>query len=86
MKGTTHIQHAYSPCTAHVQVWHAICNTASNQQNNITMRTPMTILMTALQGASVLLASLDLGCGNALALICFAASTIGVWAAQALDK
>ena len=50
------------------------------------MRTPMTILMTALQGASVLLASLDLGCGNALALICFAASTIGVWAAQALDK
>ena len=50
------------------------------------MRIQMTILMTALQGASVLLASLDLGCGNALALICFGAATIGVWAAQALDK
>lgn len=76
----------YSTATANERVWHDVCNSTSNQLNNIKMRTPMTILMTALQGASVLLASLDLGCGNALALICFGAATIGVWAAQALDK
>ena len=38
MRETTHIQQPYSPCTAHVQLWHDVCNTASNQQNNITMR------------------------------------------------
>ena len=78
MKGTTHIHDMNNFGTMFVYPL-----TTLKQH---TMRTPMTILMTALQGASVLLASLDLGCGNALALICFAAATIGVWAAQALDK
>jgi len=50
------------------------------------MRTKMTFIMTALQGASVLLASLNLGGGNALAMVCFLGATVGVWAAQALDN
>jgi hypothetical protein len=59
---------------------------ASNQLDTITMRTKMTFIMTALQGASVLLASLNLGDGNALAMVCFLGATAGVWAAQALDN
>lgn len=58
---------------------------ASNQLNNITMRTPMTFLMTALQVVSVCIAALD-SSTESLALVCFLASTFGVWAAQALDK
>jgi hypothetical protein len=34
----------YSRCTPNEQLWHDVCNTASNQQNHITMRTPNTIL------------------------------------------
>jgi hypothetical protein len=69
------------------QVWHDVCNNPiSNQLNNITMRTKMTLIMTALQGASVLLASLNLGGGNALAAVCFLGATVGVCAAQALDN
>jgi hypothetical protein len=75
----------YSTPTANRQLWHDVCNTASNQQNHITMRTPMTILMTALQVISVLIAALD-SSTEALALVCFLASTFGVWAAQALEK
>lgn len=59
---------------------------ASNQFNNIQMRTKMTFIMTALQAASVLLASLDLGCANLLAFVCFLAATFGVLAAQALNN
>jgi len=59
---------------------------ASNNLNTITMRTKMTFIMTALQAASVLLASLNLGDGNALAMVCFLGATAGVWAAQALDN
>ena len=49
------------------------------------MRTPMTFLMTALQVVSVCIAALD-SSTESLALVCFLASTFGVWAAQALDK
>ena len=56
---------------------------ASNQLDNITMRTKMTFIMTALQGASVLLMTTET---SMLAAICFAGATIGVWAAQALNK
>ena len=42
--------------------------------------------MTALQGASVLLASLDMGNGNALAMVCFLLATFGVWCAQLLNN
>ena len=47
------------------------------------MRTKMTFIMTALQGASVLLMTTET---SMLAAICFAGATIGVWAAQALNK
>ena len=50
------------------------------------MRTKMTFIMTALQASSVLLASLDLGCANLLAFVCFLAATLGVLAAQALNN
>jgi hypothetical protein len=56
---------------------------ASNQLNNITMRTKMTFIMTALQLASAALMLTDV---NALAVVCFLGATAGVWAAQALDK
>jgi hypothetical protein len=59
---------------------------ASNNLNSITMRTKMTFIMTALQASSVLLASLDLGCANLLAFVCFLAATLGVLAAQALNN
>lgn len=56
---------------------------ASNQLNTITMRTKMTFIMTTLQVASVLLMTIET---SMLAAICFAGATIGVWAAQALNK
>jgi hypothetical protein len=85
MKGTTQTQHTDSPCTASERVWHDVCNSTSNQLNNIKMRTPMTILMTALQVISVAIAVLD-SSTEPLAMVCFMASTFGVWAAQALEK
>jgi hypothetical protein len=45
----------------------------------------MTILMTALQVISVAIAVLD-SSTEPLAMVCFMASTFGVWAAQALEK
>lgn len=38
MKETTQTQHADSLCTAYVQLWHDVCNSTSNQLNNIKMR------------------------------------------------
>lgn len=43
----------------------------------------MTFIMTTLQVASVLLMTIET---SMLAAICFAGATIGVWAAQALNK
>lgn len=56
---------------------------ASNQLNNITMRTKMTFIMTALQAAS--LALILANAGN-MAVLCFVLSTAGAWAALALDN
>lgn len=42
--------------------------------------------MTALQLSSVLIANLDLGCANLLAMVCFLSATFGVLASQALTN
>ena len=46
----------------------------------------MTFIMTALQGASALLAVLNLDGNNGLAMVCFLLATFGVWSAQLLNN